>query len=150
MRQPCGIGIDSHRAAKVAIAAVKTVLRKLLLFICALYLSGAHWAVLQVTAWTGMIVSRSQTSGVAKAVATTFDGEHPCAMCDAIASGQKEEKQGGAEFPALRAMEEVRLLISEGAALPLPSLSGETGWMEFSGTAAVRALAPPTPPPRAA
>ena len=29
----------------------------------------AHWAILQVTAWTGMIVARTQTAGVVEAVA---------------------------------------------------------------------------------
>jgi hypothetical protein len=127
---------------------LKLFCHRVLLIVCALYLSGAHWAVLQVTAWTGMLMARSQTSGVAAAVATTFDGEHPCAMCDAIAAGQKEEQQNNSEYPALKAMEEVRLLICKGVVLPPPRMAGDVQWMEFSGMALRRAHAPPTPPPR--
>ncbi len=128
---------------------MKHSVHKLLLLTCALYLSGAHWTVLQVTAWTGMLVARSQTSGVAEAVVTTFDGEHPCGLCTAIASGQKEEKQGGAEFPALKAMEEVRLVLCEGMALPLRPVNGDVVWPDFLAWDMERMEAPPVPPPLA-
>ena len=81
---------------------MKPLFHKLLLAACALHLSGAHWALLQVTAWTGMLVERSQTSGVVAAVVTTFDGEHPCALCTAITAGQTEEKQKQNEAPAFQ------------------------------------------------
>lgn len=126
---------------------MKSLFHKLLLIACALHLSGAHWAVLQVTAWTGMLVARSQTSGVAAAVVTTFDGEHPCALCTAVASGQKEEKRNDAEAPALKELAEVKLVICEGTALPPLSLSGEAVWPEFAGVDLRRMEAPPVPPP---
>lgn len=126
---------------------MKPFCHKVLLLACALYLSGAHWAVLQVTAWTGMLMARSQTSGVAAAVATTFDGEHPCAMCAAITAGQKEEKQ--TEFPALKAMEEVRLVMCEAVELPASPVTGGAVWPEFLGLDLQRMEAPPVPPPLA-
>ena len=47
---------------------MKPVLHKLLIVCCALILGGAHWAILQMTTWTGMVVTRSQTMSVAEAV----------------------------------------------------------------------------------
>ncbi len=128
---------------------LKHLVHKLLLLACALHLSGAHWVVLQVTAWTGMLVARSQTEGVAEAVKTTFDGEHPCAMCSAIESGQKEEKRNDMDAPMMKALMEVKLVAMESAALPVPADAGELHWMEFSPMASLRTDAPPTPPPLA-
>lgn len=126
---------------------MKPLVHKLLLIVCALHLSGAHWAVLQVTAWTGMLVSRSQTSGVAEAVATTFDGEHPCAICTAITAGQQEGKQ--TEFPALKAMEEIRLVVADRVALPPRYAAGDVVWPGFLMSDLRRTDAPPVPPPLA-
>jgi hypothetical protein len=96
-----------------------------------------------------MLVARSQTEGVAEAVKTTFDGEHPCAMCSAIASGQKEEKRNDMDAPMMKALMEVKLVAMESAALPVPADAGELHWMEFSPMASLRTDAPPTPPPLA-
>ncbi len=128
---------------------MKNLIHRLLIVACALYLSGAHWAVLQVTAWTGMLVARTQASGVAEAVTTTFDGAHPCRMCSAITAGQKREQQRSTEYPALKAMQELQIVMDAAAALPAPTLTGEEHWTKFSATAPLRADAPPTPPPLA-
>ena len=55
--------------------------------------SNLHLPVLQVVAWTGMIVSYSQGRTVSEAVRMTFDGEHPCPMCKAIKKQQTEQPQ---------------------------------------------------------
>ncbi len=128
---------------------MKPLFHKLLLLACALQLSGAHWVVLQVTAWTGMLVARSQTEGVAEAVKTTFDGEHPCVMCSAIESGQKEEKRNDMDAPMMKALMEVKLVAMENAVLPAPSATSKMHWMKFSPMASLRTDAPPTPPPLA-
>jgi hypothetical protein len=143
------ITLDARPLAGVAVPALKSLFHKLLLLACALHLSGAHWAVLQVTAWTGMLVVRSQTEGVAEAVKTTFDGEHPCVMCSAIESGQKEEKRNDMDAPMMKALMEVKLVAMENAALPVPADAGELRWMNFSPMASLRTDAPPTPPPLA-
>ena len=128
---------------------MKQIVHKLLIIACALHLSGAHWAVLQVTAWTGMLVSRTQTSGVVEAVATTFDGKHPCAMCEVIESSQKEEKRNDAQAPALKELSEIKLIAMDSAALPSPAQTSEAHWQDFLTMAPVRMEAPPTPPPLA-
>jgi hypothetical protein len=126
---------------------VKSAFHKLLIICCALYLSGAHWMVLQVTAWTGMIVARSQTAPVIEAVETTLDGQHPCRLCSAISSGQKEEKKQEQQAPALKKAQEVKFVELEGFELPTRVVSGVTHWPDFIGAALARREAPPTPPP---
>ena len=54
---------------------------------------GLHWAVLQSVAWTTMLVERTQTASLAQAVRTTFDGQHTCKLCNAVAAGQHAEKK---------------------------------------------------------
>jgi hypothetical protein len=58
-----------------------------------LQLLGGHWAILQVGAWTGMVVSYSQQCGVVAGLSQTFDGEHPCPICKAIQDGQNHEQK---------------------------------------------------------
>lgn len=81
-----GSGADTLRAVLLRFARWMSVL--------ALMLSlGAHWAFLQSVAWVGMIVSYSRDGSFTEAVSKTFDGQHPCAMCEAIKQGRAEEKQ---------------------------------------------------------
>lgn len=68
----------------------KTLTSALALFM-GLWLSGGHWVLLQVTAWSGMMMTRTLEMSVGEAFKTTFDGEHPCALCHAVKKGQKQE-----------------------------------------------------------
>jgi hypothetical protein len=62
--------------------------------IAALLLSGgAHWLLLQSVAWTGMLVTRASHGSLIEAVKLTFDGAHPCVLCEKIEAGRKGEKQ---------------------------------------------------------
>jgi len=54
---------------------------------------GLHWPVLQVVAWTGMVISYSQEAPITEAMARTFDGEHPCKLCKQIAKEKRSEKK---------------------------------------------------------
>lgn len=65
------------------------VLMLLVLFVA----SGGHWMVLQSVAWSRMLVSYSQDGTFAKAVAKTFDGRHPCALCKQIERAKSDESQ---------------------------------------------------------
>jgi hypothetical protein len=58
-----------------------------------LQILGGHWALLQTTAWVGMIVQYSQRDGLTAGLAQTFDGEHPCSVCKAIQDGKKQEQK---------------------------------------------------------
>jgi len=128
---------------------VKFSLHKILIVCCALYLSGAHWLVLQTTAWTGMLISRSVSSSVADAFESTFDGQHPCPMCSAIADGKQSEQRTEKNFNLLKKVGEVKFLeVSSKETVPVFAVDS-VGWPvpEFQGYA--RFEAPPSPPPLA-
>jgi len=64
---------------------------------------GLHWALLQSVAWTGMLWRYSQHTTLAEAIAKTFDGRHPCALCKVIEqarSSEKQQQQDQPNFPA--------------------------------------------------
>ena len=126
---------------------MKPPLHKLLILCCALYLGGAHWMLLQTTAWTGMLISRSMDSSVAEAVETTFDGRHPCRMCSAIEGGKQSEERSDKDFAMLKKVGEVKFLEFSETVAAEAAATGLTEWPSVSIWAAARMDAPPTPPP---
>ncbi|MCO5053617.1 MAG: hypothetical protein M9920_15160 [Verrucomicrobiae bacterium] len=54
---------------------------------------GAHWALLQPIAWVGMMISYSRDASFTEAVSKTFDGKHPCALCEVIQEGRQDSRQ---------------------------------------------------------
>ncbi|TLD69157.1 hypothetical protein FEM03_18835 [Phragmitibacter flavus] len=126
-----------------------------LLIVALLRLVGGDLAVLQVAAWSQMIVTRAPVMGVAEAVTTTFDGAHPCQMCTAIQQTREHEntpdkpKQSAPESPTSLA----KLLLVEADETKIPAPFQD----EFSLTKNQWTLPtlhgqgngqPPTPPPR--
>jgi len=81
------------------------------------FIVGGHWGMMQGVAWTKMLWEYSQRDGSLVAGAKkTFDGEHPCRMCDSI----KEAKGKEGEAPAvLAAAKKIELFLKEGGD-PLP------------------------------
>jgi hypothetical protein len=105
--------------------------------------TGAHWAVLQTVAWTTMLAGNLRTHPVCEAVTCTFDGQHPCCLCKAIAAGKKSEKK--TEF-TLQAQKLEFPPSPENFTLVAPSyfqLLPQTNIFAVSLT-----FRPPTPPPR--
>ena len=105
---------------------------------------GLHWSFLQSLAWTAMLADNLTTTSFSVAVQHTFDGQHPCALCKAIAKGRKSEKKSD----ALLSLKKFEALSRSVAFALSPPAS-------FPTIAAPRALleplthAPPKPPPRA-
>jgi hypothetical protein len=54
---------------------------------------GARWPLLQTVAWTTMLADNLCTHSVKEAMTETFDGNHPCPLCKAIAAGKKSEQK---------------------------------------------------------
>jgi len=54
---------------------------------------GVHWAVLRTVAWTGMLLTYSRDGSWKEAVAKTFDGKHPCALCKVIDKGRAQDQK---------------------------------------------------------
>lgn len=106
---------------------------------------GLPWAFLQSAAWMGMIFSFAQEVPIAKAVAMTFDGKHPCKMCQAVErseSSQKKQdiKQASVKIELAEPEHDYFLFLSFG-----PQRVGYAG--RFDGPVSTE---PPVPPPRLA
>ena len=74
-------------------------------FVCAvalIQLMGGHYAVLQATAWVGMVVNYSKAEGVAAGISKTFDGKHPCSLCLSIAKNKQTEKKQSTQLAAAK------------------------------------------------
>jgi hypothetical protein len=65
--------------------------RLILMSFLALRLLGGDVAMLQIVAWTGMIVTRTAERGIAAAVESTFDGDEPCPLCKAVKAVTQSE-----------------------------------------------------------
>lgn len=116
------------------------------LVIAALVLSvGLHWTVLQSAAWVSMIVSYSQDGSVGDAIEKTFDGQHPCALCQLVEHGTAKDQGPQKKAPDLKKME-LSLVVIEGLVMPPP---GHPDFTTLSEQAMQRAQVPPVPPPRA-
>jgi len=72
---------------------LKSLFRRLFVFLCCLHLVGGPNSILQLYAWTNMLVSYSQESTLSQAVADTFSGEKPCGLCEKIAASKSAEKE---------------------------------------------------------
>jgi hypothetical protein len=131
----------------LGVPQVRPVFHKFFILCCALYLSGAHWMVLQTTAWTGMLVSRSVSASVSEAIESTFDGRHPCRMCEAISSGKQSEERSQMELKLLKKGGELKFVEFRGLSAPPPLICADVFWPVWIAFSDRCAEAPPTPPP---
>ena len=65
----------------------------ILMLVAVLAATGTHWSLLQSVAWTRMLAANLRTDSFTAAVQKTFDGNHPCALCKAIAAGKQTEQK---------------------------------------------------------
>jgi hypothetical protein len=119
-----------------------------------LHLCGGHWGVMQVIAWSKMIVDYSAQDGLIEGARKTFDGEHPCCMCKAIAEGKKQESQDrGDDKPPPSSQGLVLKECTFESNIDLPAPRGcdimllSRPELELRGN--IRGTCPPLPPPRA-
>jgi hypothetical protein len=126
---------------------VPPVIRRISRLVVALALVasvGGHWAVVQSVAWTRMLVARAGEESFARAVQTTFDGKHPCALCKRIEDGkQKHQRPGRVPITA-----KIDLLVERGFVAFIPPLV-DSEFSSISVHAPSRVDCPPVPPPRA-
>ncbi|MBS0660832.1 MAG: hypothetical protein JSR82_21650 [Verrucomicrobia bacterium] len=111
--------------------------------------TGTHWLVLQSVAWAGMIVSYAQDRPLDEAISDTFDGAHPCALCEAISTEkQKDAEQKGESTPGASAK---KLVFALHAVVGEPApFCRAWAWTELAQVAAARSEKPLLPPPRMA
>jgi len=85
----------------------------------ALFLSaGGHLALLQGVAWATMIRDYSHTGSMSAAVEKTFDGKHPCPLCQKIAAERSHEQKAPATVKAEKKAE--AFVSSASTLIPLP------------------------------
>ncbi len=105
---------------------------------------GLHWAALQTVAWTHMLVSYSQRTSLTAAVKMTFDGDHPCELCQLVKKGQSEGKKDDGVQTVLK----WEAVLGAGITVPFLALRS---WQYPAGifSGATGTDVPRTPPPRA-
>ena len=117
---------------------------KFLVFLALVLATGLHWAALQTVAWGTMLAANlSSQQSLSEAVSQTFDGEHPCPLCQAIKAGKKSEQKSEAltlklklEFPP----------VAESLVVVAPT-DFELVAPEFFSADSISSQ-PPLPPPR--
>jgi hypothetical protein len=73
-----------------------TMPRRLGILLCAVavfQVLGGPLAALQTIAWVRMAITYSHDDGVGAGIAKTFDGEHMCSLCKAIAKKREGEQK---------------------------------------------------------
>lgn len=120
---------------------------KLLLLTCCIWLLAGPQLLLQLGAWSWMLVSYSQQSNLERAIIETFGGDRPCEMCKFIQATDDEtpatpqQKTGeGKTFKLLPTMT-CDICIASGI---------EQIWLHITPEASHPSLhyKVPTPPPR--
>jgi len=81
-------------------------------------IGGGKWATLQTVAWTKMLYDYSSGGSFVEALTKTFDGLHPCNLCETIQQGQSEEKSQTAVLS--NESKSGSYAVSQSEALPLP------------------------------
>lgn len=134
---------------------LKRVFHLLCALVLSLQLCGGHLGMLQVVAWSGMLVSYTQKDGVVEGARKTFDGEHPCSLCEVI-SKSRDAEQSDNRSPKAPSPDWSKfgkeLACFEEPHLPA-RLDGQTSWqpaMAPDKLTSADPATPPLPPPRLA
>jgi len=122
------------------------VLGQLAAAVALFFIAGGHWGALQTVAWAGMLWTYTQEDGsLLSGVKKTFDGEHPCTMCDSIKEAKNQERSVPAAVAAVKKLEVFPAPLR--AALP-PRDCREFVFAPWAGLKGpLRAEAPPVPVP---
>jgi hypothetical protein len=118
-----------------------------LLLLAVVTAANLHLPALQVVAWTRMLVEYSHDRSLSEAVEMTFDGEHPCPMCQSI----KAAATNHADTTALDGVSSPQPLYAPAPATAWIHTLVPLARLDLSATASVRTShQPPVPPPRSA
>jgi hypothetical protein len=104
---------------------------------------GVQWPLLQSIAWLNMLVTFSAQDGIQTAVVKTFDGKHPCKLCNFVSEGKQAEKKKDATQQSLKKFD---LLLVTAADLSFPR-EPFFPHSDFQPECRIRPHAPLSPPP---
>ncbi len=109
---------------------------------------GLHTVVIQSTAWASMLITYSMQNGsVSQAVAETFDGEHPCALCQ-LAKKTESNPADQKQAPQTDGKIKVHLIADAVPAIVISAPPSRVFPVRTEVRAAVLSHSPDTPPPR--
>ncbi|MFM6170927.1 MAG: hypothetical protein ACKPB4_02065 [Sphaerospermopsis kisseleviana] len=109
-------------------------------------LAGGHWGAMQTMAWAGMLWNYTQTDGsLLSGVKKTFDGEHPCTMCDSIKTAKDKKQSKPVTLVSAKKIESLPAPVR--AVLPLRECRDFVFPVAAEVKLAARADAPPVPVP---
>jgi hypothetical protein len=66
---------------------------KLFVLLALVATTGFPWMILQTVAWTTMLADNLHSASLNEALVKTFDGQHPCCLCKAIAAEKKNRQK---------------------------------------------------------
>jgi hypothetical protein len=121
-----------------------TSLGRWMLVIAMITAIGGHFMFLQSVAWTTMVISNVQHGNLGEALEKTFDGQHPCPICESI---QKARESEGKQQPSQVSLAKLNLFHQARAITLAPIL---VCWEQRTGNtfALQRPQRPPLQPPR--
>jgi len=115
-----------------------------LVLVAFIFSSGGEWSIAQCVAWANMVREYAQTESLGNAVRMTFSGEHPCAMCKAIAEKKRQDNS-----KSLVLVKQEKPLVAPLFALkPREFAVAPAFYVSPDALLRTRAETPPTPPPR--
>jgi hypothetical protein len=104
---------------------------------------GLQWLALQSIAWTAMIVDNAKHASLCKAIAQTFDGAHPCSLCQIVNDAKSTERKS--DIQTLTPKIDM-ICVSRTISLLQPLVPIDYAARDFSFNKLGRS--PPAPPPR--
>ena len=109
---------------------------------------GLHTVVIQSAAWAGMLVSYSMQKGsVVQAVSDTFDGEHPCPLCQ-LAKKTESAPADDQQAPKADGKLKMHLIADSAPAIVISAPPPHVFPDRTEVRAFVLSQSPDTPPPR--
>lgn len=110
------------------------------------FIAGGQWGVLQTAAWAGMLWNYSQQEGsLLSGAKKTFDGEHPCRLCNSIEKAKGKERSSPVAVASVKKIESFPIPVP--SVLP-PRACRAVFYPALSDlSAGVRPHAPPAPIP---
>lgn len=137
-------------ASRITVPTVSRPTR-ILTWLMLLLLVGGHWGMLQVVAWTGMLIDYSRDNSFVEAVEMTFGGEYRCEICKRVDAGiaaefgSDERKAPGKVHKTMKLDAVVMAVV---VALPAPTVTTMPGTRTHDVPTGID-LEPPRRPPRA-
>ena len=92
-----------------------------------------------------MLLENARHAPLSEAVAKTFDGAHPCDLCQAVAAGKKSEKKS----EVLPTIVKLDLICTLRTLTWLPPVGFSDEFPRINFAISKRFQSPPVPPPRA-